>query len=37
MLKYTFVFLLMGYLPVVLLTTFIPELSLWLPNLILGR
>lgn len=37
MIKPTLVFLLLAYLPVVLLTTFIPELSLALPNLILNR
>lgn len=37
MLKPTLVFLLLAYLPVVLLTTFVPQLSLWLPQLILGR
>lgn len=36
MLKPTLVFLLLAYLPVVLLTTFIPALSLTLPRLILG-
>jgi len=34
--KPTLVFVFLTYLPVVLLTTFIPELSLWLPNIILG-
>lgn len=37
MLKPTLVFLLLGYLPVVLLTTFVPALSLTLPHLILGQ
>jgi TRAP-type C4-dicarboxylate transport system permease large subunit len=36
MLKPTMVFLLFAYLPVVLLTTFIPALSLTLPKLLLG-
>ncbi|HET7409235.1 MAG TPA: TRAP transporter large permease [Paracoccaceae bacterium] len=36
MLKPTLVFVLFAYLPVVLLTTFIPELSLWLPRFVLG-
>lgn len=36
MLKPTMVFLLLAYLPVVLLTTFIPELAVWLPSAILG-
>lgn len=36
MLKPTFVFLLLAYLPVVLLTTFVPSLSLWLPKAVLG-
>ena len=29
-------FLLFGSLPVLILTTFVPAISLWLPNLILG-
>ena len=37
MLKPTMVFLLLAYLPVVLLTTFIPALSLTLPQLLLGH
>ena len=36
MLKPSLVFVVFGYLPVLLLTTFIPELSLWLPRLVLG-
>jgi TRAP-type C4-dicarboxylate transport system permease large subunit len=36
MLKPTLVFVFLAYLPVVLLTTFIPELSLALPRLVLG-
>ena len=36
MLKPTLVFVLFAYLPVVLLTTFIPALSLTLPGLVLG-
>ncbi|RJE79118.1 TRAP transporter large permease [Paracoccus sp. JM45] len=36
MLKPALVFVLFAYLPVVLLTTFVPALSMWLPNLILG-
>jgi len=36
MLTPTFYFLFLAYLPVVLLTTFVPELSLALPQLILG-
>ena len=36
MLKPTMVFLLFAYLPVVLLTTFFPALSLTLPRLLLG-
>lgn len=36
MLKPTLAFVLLAYLPVVLLTTFFPQLSLWLPRLILG-
>ncbi|MCV0429749.1 MAG: TRAP transporter large permease [Roseibium sp.] len=34
--KPTLVFVFFAYLPVVLLTTFLPELSLWLPSLITG-
>ena len=34
--KPTLVFVFLAYLPVVLLTTFLPELSLWLPSLITG-
>ncbi len=37
MLKPTLVFLLLAYLPVVLLITFVPALSLTLPRLILGQ
>ncbi|QFI69210.1 TRAP transporter large permease [Sinorhizobium alkalisoli] len=36
MLKPTLVFVFLAYLPVVLLTTFVPELSLALPRLVLG-
>ncbi|MDG1430131.1 MAG: TRAP transporter large permease [Paracoccaceae bacterium] len=36
MLKPSLVFVFFAYLPVVLLTTFIPSLSMWLPTLILG-
>jgi len=36
MLKPSLVFVVCGYLPVLLLTTFLPELSLWLPRLVLG-
>lgn len=36
MLRPTLVFVFLGYLPVVLLTTFIPELSMTLPRLLLG-
>jgi TRAP-type C4-dicarboxylate transport system permease large subunit len=36
MLKPTMVFVLFAYLPVVMLTTFLPQLSLTLPRLILG-
>lgn len=36
MLKPALVFVFFAYLPVVLLTTFIPALSMWLPSLILG-
>ncbi|RTR06897.1 TRAP transporter large permease [Halomonas nitroreducens] len=35
MIGYSFAFILLGYFPVLLLTTFIPELSLFLPELIL--
>lgn len=34
--KPTLVFVFLAYFPVVLLTTFVPELSLWLPRLITG-
>jgi len=34
--KPTMIFILFAQLPVVLLTTFIPELALWLPRLIMG-
>lgn len=37
MIKPTMVFLLFAYLPVVLLTTFVPALSLTLPHLLLGN
>ncbi|MGB3424923.1 MAG: TRAP transporter large permease [Castellaniella sp.] len=37
MLRYMLVFVFLAYLPVVLLTTYIPELSLFLPRLLLGR
>ncbi|MBW3096263.1 TRAP transporter large permease [Pseudohoeflea coraliihabitans] len=36
MLKPTLILVLFAYLPVLLLTTFIPDLSLWLPRLVLG-
>lgn len=36
MLRYALVFVFLAYLPVGLLTTFIPELSLFLPRLLLG-
>ncbi|AXS40066.1 TRAP transporter large permease [Breoghania sp. L-A4] len=36
MLKPTLILVLFAYLPVLMLTTFIPELSLWLPRLVLG-
>src|SRR5699024_4117732 len=36
MLKYTLVFVFLAYLPVVLLTTFVPQLSMFLPRLLLG-
>jgi len=36
MLKPTMMLLLFGYLPTLILTTYIPDLSLWLPRLILG-
>lgn len=36
MLKPSLVFVVFGYLPVVLLTTYFPALSLWLPRLVLG-
>jgi tripartite ATP-independent transporter DctM subunit len=36
MLKPALIFVLFAYLPVVLLTTFVPALSMWLPTLILG-
>lgn len=35
-LKPTLVFVFLAYFPVVLLTTFIPELALWLPRLVTG-
>ena len=35
--SYTIPFLIFGNLPVLLAVTFIPELSLWLPKLVLGR
>ena len=35
-LKPTLVFVFLAYFPVVLVTTFIPELSLWLPRLVTG-
>ncbi|RDE22604.1 TRAP transporter large permease [Motiliproteus coralliicola] len=34
--KPTLVFVFLAYLPVVLLTTFIPELALWLPRMVTG-
>lgn len=36
MLKPSLIFVVFGYLPVLMLTTFIPDLSLWLPRLVLG-
>lgn len=36
MLRYTLVFVFLAYLPVVLLTTFVPALSLFLPHVLLG-
>ena len=33
----TLVFIVFAWLPTLLLTTFIPELALWLPDLLLGR
>lgn len=36
MFKYTLVFVFFAYLPVVLMTTFIPSLSMFLPRLLLG-
>ncbi len=36
MLQPTLAFVIFGYLPVLLITTFIPEFSLWLPRLVLG-
>lgn len=36
MLKPALIFVFFAYLPVVLLTTFVPALSMWLPTLILG-
>ena len=36
MLKPSLVFVVLGYLPVLLLTTYIPALSLWLPRVALG-
>jgi TRAP-type C4-dicarboxylate transport system permease large subunit len=36
MLKPALVFVVFAYLPVVLLTTFVPALSMWLPGLVLG-
>ena len=35
-LKPTLVFVFLAYFPVVLVTTFVPELSLWLPRLVTG-
>lgn len=37
MLRYTLAFVFLAYLPVVLLTTFVPSLSLFLPRLLLGQ
>lgn len=37
MLVPTFIFILFAWLPTLALTTFIPEIALWLPNLLLGR
>lgn len=36
MLAPTLVFVLFAYLPVVLITTFVPIVSLWLPTIVLG-
>lgn len=36
MLKPSLIFVVFGYLPVLMLTTFIPSISLWLPKLVLG-
>ena len=36
MIKYTLIIILFAYLPVLLITTYIPEFSLWLPKAILG-
>lgn len=35
--KYSMILILFCYVPVLILTTYIPELSLWLPRLILGN
>jgi len=37
MLKPTLLMIIFAWLPTLLLTTFIPQLSLWLPNLLLGN
>ena len=36
-LKYTMIYLILGNIPVVIMTTYIPQLSTWLPRLILGK
>jgi len=36
MLKPASIFVVFGYLPVLMMTTFVPSLSLWLPRLVLG-
>jgi hypothetical protein len=33
----TLVFIVFAWLPTLMLTTFVPELALWLPDLLLGR
>jgi len=37
MLKPTFIFILFAWIPTLLVTTFVPEFSMWLPNLVLGK
>jgi TRAP-type C4-dicarboxylate transport system permease large subunit len=36
MLKPTLIFIVFAWLPTLMLTTFIPQLALWVPNLLLG-